>query len=439
MNLREKLAALRSRRANNNSALPAEIAPAPTLATSTSPRQARSFSVAARRQWQHEQLKNAARKARQNVIETGLYDVITREPPPEEVKPIAPPQRSDDTQEEPERFDDNASQAPELDEEQMERDEEERALQNAKRRLFMDDNVTNNNSRLTADEHQEHARSQHSQDEQQPASERNDSVPKSRDADLLTDGTHSRLKSATEPSASNNEEQSVHLKHRPDASGEVDNNATTSKESAGVQPGRSDEPLERNAGKNEKRSSSTVQDTSPESPIPSPTPRTPSPQKAPRQHAKNRKATRIRLYDVAPPVNPLGMVDDEADEEAIDQDERGQHEDHHESHLPESDGEDDDGIDDEQVTPKSCDKAKLANFHRQWELEKEKADVANAAAGGVVDDVDEAVDLTDLLRKEEQVEQENESDDSGSVSGAMAVGQVEEQHKRQSEDYIKQM
>lgn len=436
MNLREKLAALRSRRANN-SALPAEIAPAPKAATRTSPRQGRSFSVAARRQWQHQQLKNAARKARQNVIETGLYDVITRAPPPEEVKPIVPPERPDNTQDEPEEDKDNESEAPELDEEQMERDEEERALQNANRQLFMDDDdLPKNDSRRPGDEDQKQPRSQEIKDQQQLTAESNDSISKSKDANSLTN-RNSELKDPADPSASKNEDQSVDVKDQSEASAKDDNHAFTNNERSGAQPGPFDKPSEQNADRSEKQRPETVQDTSPESPIPSSTPCTPSPQKAPHQQARKRKTTFIRLYDAEPPTNPLGMVDDEADEEAIDQDDQGLYGDYHESHLPESDAEDD-GIDNEEITPKSCDRAKLAQFHRQWELEKEKADVANAAAGGVVDDIDEAVDLTDLMRKEEQVQKDNESEDGGSVSGAMASGEAQE-HQRQSDDYIKQM
>lgn len=114
-----------------------------------------------------------------------------------------------------------------------------------------------------------------------------------------------------------------------------------------------------------------------------------------------------------PAMNPLGMVEEEADDEDA-------HLEQEESPTAEqfTDSEDenngDDGIVHDTPTQNPSDAAQLAKFHRDWEMNKEQADI-QAAAGVPFNDMDEAMDLTDLLRKEEA---DVGDADNASLSGA---------------------
>lgn len=95
---------------------------------------------------------------------------------------------------------------------------------------------------------------------------------------------------------------------------------------------------------------------------------------------------------------------------------------------------DDDAILPDEVQ-KETDVMAMGQFHRQWEMEKEKADIAAATGAGrqLLDDVDEAVDLTNCAKTGEL--QTGNSDDPGnanrpaSLAGSVDCSDVKETNK----------
>ncbi|KAI0564527.1 hypothetical protein FGB62_25g65 [Gracilaria domingensis] len=423
MNLRERIQALRSRRASDKLDKPL-VRPKANL-KSTSPagtpsKQSRTHSVAARQQWHRQQLQNAAKKARQNIIDTGVYDVITRAPPPEKKEePLVKAEPPDHSENEDTR-DGNESDGPELEEEQMERDEEERALEHANQRLLLDGNSKQSADQpqeqlTTADEeHEPHRSSQHHLVKTHEQTELTEAQIKDKPSSGANPSQAPDESGTTRPTGENDLQPD---QHPSDALEENQDAPTTEKQRCDDEE-QNPKPQTRPA---------PVQDTSPQTPD----------QPARKATAKKNN---FRWFDKAPPLNPLGMVDDEAHEDNADEAANlvNERDDLFDAHANESDG-DDDGIDHDEVSPSATDKNKLAQFHRRWQLDKEKNDLAVAAAGGVVDDIDEAVDLTDLLQKDGQHVKDNESDHDASLSGADNTVNEADETKRQSENYMEQM
>eukprot|EP00178_Gracilaria_changii_P002275 TRINITY_DN13351_c0_g1_i6.p4 TRINITY_DN13351_c0_g1~~TRINITY_DN13351_c0_g1_i6.p4 ORF type:complete len:575 (+),score=122.78 TRINITY_DN13351_c0_g1_i6:28-1725(+) len=361
MTLRERLQALRSRRTSTKTPMLPQISIKSTTPTGTPTKKSRLHSVAARRQWHHQQLQNAAKKAHQNVIDTGVYDLITRAPPPENIEP---PQ----LEAEPEHdVENDHSQSPELDEEQMERDEEERALENANRQMVFD-----HDSKQSVDQSHEQLQTTHS-------SQKTDVRPS---------------KPPEHPQQQSNENET---------------------------PPQTCPPVF-----NQKPSLAPQHDTSPQ-----------TPEHSEQNTVQNSNHNTLRLFEQPRPLNPLGMVDDEADEQDAEGDAINE-DDHELDKAVESDAELD-GIDHDQHSPSAKDKHTLAQFHRQWQLDKDKNDLTVAANGGVVDDIDEAVDLTDLLQKEAQRVDDDQDEHNAGASGTANTSNEAHETAHHSERYMELM
>ncbi|CAN8063328.1 unnamed protein product [Agarophyton chilense] len=424
MNLRERLAALRSRRTSSKLDIPSQLVLNSPSPKGTPSKKSRLHSEAARRQWHQQQLHNAARKARQNVMETGLYDVLTRAPPPEKVvPPLVKEEKQADAQPSDSEDEDEEGEHVEIDEEQMEIYEEERALQHANRQLLFDDHSVPESSKLSLDqprkditahscekkvvlESPDTAELQYSEQVDDP-----DPIHKEQPTTNMTTSPVSvpdHPPSFAGPNAlQSGPHQSQQLKEQHTVSKE--NNRSPQNEDPTISSVKANTRL------------APLQDTSPQ-----------TPDQPALKGAEKKDALRFLCNDRL--SNPLGIVDEEADEENA----GGNGAVSHELEAIDSDG-DDDCIDHDEVAPSAIDRNNLAQFHRMWQLDKDKNDLAVAAAGGVVDDIDDAVDLTELLHKEEQTAKDNESEHDGSVFGAAPVSNEVDETKQQSEQYMEQM
>lgn len=95
---------------------------------------------------------------------------------------------------------------------------------------------------------------------------------------------------------------------------------------------------------------------------------------------------------------------------------------------------------DADVTPqKTGENARLANFHRRWELKKEQTD-ANTAAHKGVEDMGEAMDLTEALKMEEEALSKDVGivAESAEVEAAEVEGE-QDGNRATTENYIDQM
>lgn len=184
-------------------------------------------------------------------------------------------------------------------------------------------------------------------------------------------------------------------------------------------------------GKVAEKTYATIADTSPisESPEEEGSPVTPaSPVKS-----------KSNLRDTPPPQNPFGMVD----EEASDDEDTPEGEDTAMEHFANREEDEDDGIERGPTPQKSAERSKLATFHRRWELEREQQDVQTVAMGGRELDVDEAVDLTELMKRDVEVK-DNFSEEGGvgitetggGVGGGAGMDDASREH---ADNYMKAM
>ena len=354
--LRERLAALRARRDSH----PATTNAVPTVANpdadaeqqSTPPKPAGSnHTQATRLEWRARAMKHAKERVRRAALDSGVYDVITR--------PL--PREKDDIEElEKRRREELAHQAEHAEEDEDddededvepgdEVDEEEAAL------------LELNNGEDTRDETRDAG---NTKDDTRDAIDTRDGPEDTRE----TEGGHERGKEDVRVEQVSDEISTAQVGEKPESvpiavkacDEEPEQLEKVGQGESDDAPPREPKPAPISETGPEMVSAETPEDTPPETPEQTPMKAVPR--------------------DVTPPRNPLGMVEDEAEDDQDDE---------VENHSPDLSGDEvNDIVPDAEVGEQEA--AKLADFHRKWETEQMEP------AAPRYDDLDDAMDFTNV-------------------------------------------